>query len=461
MKRATALAILGLCTAAEGSVLISGEITNAPAGAVIPIMGRAYHTDPSAVVETPGGMMMYVFSSHNMTDDVLVASYPQFDDSPKQENWGDGTGGTPGGPSGVGVDNYAVRWEGYVDVPTTGTYTFSGNADDRLLVFVDGRLVYFNNIASGHYPGTVHLTEGRHAVSWWFREDGGGASFLVNENVPGENYTAVTGHPFASYALEVKVTQTAPVPGAVRWEVYDTVDLGTRTMGDLKLNQIVPGAPGMDWFRQIDGPGASDVITGLPFNTTSLVDDSFGIRMYAEIFLTAGEHTLQLSADNRLHALIDLDHDGFELSLPSAGGDLWGSSAPGADGTPNTITIAEDGFYRLRLDFYEVSGAQFFSFRIDNKHLTDPSFQLRSFGEAPQWIEFASGLTQVGDATSTGLLGVLDAGALGLPNGLYDVRLRVFDVAGREVSHLVQVKIPEPATLSLLTLAGVVCLRRR
>src|SRR3546814_1559722 len=53
--------------------------------------------------------------------------------------WGNGS------PSaGVGSDSFAVRWEGFVEAPTTGNYTFWTQSDDGVRLWVNGNLVIDN-----------------------------------------------------------------------------------------------------------------------------------------------------------------------------------------------------------------------------------------------------------------------------------------------------------------------------
>src|SRR5215204_3555274 len=44
----------------------------------------------------------------------------------------------------MGADNFAVRWRGQVEPPTTDTYTFYANSDDGVRLWVDGRLLIDN-----------------------------------------------------------------------------------------------------------------------------------------------------------------------------------------------------------------------------------------------------------------------------------------------------------------------------
>lgn len=112
------------------------------------------------------------FSDRNLTTQAF-----QRVDANIQFDWGTGGPGT-----GVGADNFSVRWEGDWSFATAGTYRFSTTSDDGSRVFVDGNLVV--NHWSDHGPtaltGDVSLTAGTHRVKVEYYEAAGGASAHVS-----------------------------------------------------------------------------------------------------------------------------------------------------------------------------------------------------------------------------------------------------------------------------------------
>jgi glucose/arabinose dehydrogenase len=86
-------------------------------------------------------------------------------------NWGTGSPGT-----GVGVDNFSVRWTGR---PTfaAGTFRFTARADDGVRVWIDGVLLIdaWRDQAPTTYSATRTLTAGNHEVRMEYYENGGGA----------------------------------------------------------------------------------------------------------------------------------------------------------------------------------------------------------------------------------------------------------------------------------------------
>jgi len=425
----------GLVRAADLAAQITGST---PDNKVVPIYGKAYHTNPGAITLTPGGLYMTAYASVNLAGTVLEEGV---DATPKDENWGSG------GPAGQ-ADGYGVRWEGYVNVPTAGTYTFGGGADDLLAVFVDGDQVYNQNDTARH-PGSVLLSSGQHALSWQFGENGGGAIYAVSENIPGDDYTAASGHPFAGYSLEYLKTHPAPVTDALTMDVFSDTNFSVHAS-----QRLFTGPVNMSWWGgwgagpETWTPGSS-ALWGL-----GGLGDTWSTRLSGEMyFASAGTYTVTGGADDNVVLSADSDLDSAYEGIFNSGG-----------GMPNSVTVAAAGWYPIRIEFRDTGGGQSFGVAVGGSSIGSSTWPVRSTVGVEEWIRFASGLTEVGSATTHGLLGSLDAVALGLArNASYDVRLRVLNTNVEQVIALGSVTVlPEPATAGLLALfAAALTLRRR
>src|SRR3546814_11286121 len=77
-------------------------------------------------------------------------------------DWGNGS------PSaGVGSDSFAVRWEGFVEAPTTGNYTFWTQSDDGVRLWVNGNLVIDNWTLHRSAARSAGKECGSTGRSWW------------------------------------------------------------------------------------------------------------------------------------------------------------------------------------------------------------------------------------------------------------------------------------------------------
>jgi hypothetical protein len=97
--------------------------------------------------------------------------------------------GSPG--SGIGSDNFSVRWDGRIEAPVTGAYTFSTETDDGVRLWINGVLVLnqWVNQAPTVVTGstTLNLTAGTlYRVVLEYYEAGGGAVARLRWAYPGQ-----------------------------------------------------------------------------------------------------------------------------------------------------------------------------------------------------------------------------------------------------------------------------------
>ncbi|MBS3735400.1 MAG: DUF5060 domain-containing protein, partial [Phycisphaerae bacterium] len=84
-------------------------------------------------------------------------------------------------PERDGTDNFAMRWTGYVEVPTDATYTFYTASDDGSQLFIGETMVVDNDGLHGvqERSGTIGLEAGQHAMTVTFFEKTGGEAIDV------------------------------------------------------------------------------------------------------------------------------------------------------------------------------------------------------------------------------------------------------------------------------------------
>lgn len=123
--------------------------------------------------------------------------------------WGSGSPST----AAVGNDNFSIRWTGYLNAPTTGTYTLATNSDDGARLYVDGNLIIDD--WSDHAPrvrtGSVFLQAGELVpVILEYYENGGGATIQLGWEPPGE--TGLTIIPASALYYCTSLTPVAYYP---------------------------------------------------------------------------------------------------------------------------------------------------------------------------------------------------------------------------------------------------------
>ena len=104
---------------------------------------------------------------------------------------------------------YAVRFTGYVTVPTDGDYTFFTNSDDGSQLFIGDQLVVDNdgNHDGRERAGTIGLQAGTHALTVTYYQDGGGDQLSVSYQGPG-----VAKQPIPGASLRVVLPSALRTP---------------------------------------------------------------------------------------------------------------------------------------------------------------------------------------------------------------------------------------------------------
>jgi mono/diheme cytochrome c family protein len=84
-------------------------------------------------------------------------------------------------------DGFAVRLDGFVNVPRDGEYQFHLTSDDGSRMWIDGKLVVDNDGIHSplHRQGRVRLTAGLHPIRVGFIQGNGGAELLAEIEGPG------------------------------------------------------------------------------------------------------------------------------------------------------------------------------------------------------------------------------------------------------------------------------------
>lgn len=94
-----------------------------------------------------------------------------------------------GGPGdGMPVDNFSVRWTGWVLAPASGSFTFHVTADDGVRLWVDDVLLVdqWREQSPTEYSGSARLTVGRkHDIRLEYYEAGGDATISLAWSGPG------------------------------------------------------------------------------------------------------------------------------------------------------------------------------------------------------------------------------------------------------------------------------------
>ena len=99
------------------------------------------------------------------------------------------------------IDHYAILYQGLIEVPTTGIYTFFLRSDDGSKLFIDDELVVNNDgsHSAKTEKGYIALDEGKHHIRLEYFEDFLGEELRLYYQIKGEERMEV---PFTSFTHE-------------------------------------------------------------------------------------------------------------------------------------------------------------------------------------------------------------------------------------------------------------------
>ena len=158
------------------------------------------------------------------------------------------------------LDNFVVRWSGFVLAPVSGAVTFSVLTDDGSQVSVDGTVVLSSWIgqAPAPYSGNINLTAGQwYPIEYLFYDSGGGARARLSWSYAGQADIVIpTG----------SLSPTAPPPAA-------PVLASPAVAGDTQvtLAWTHSGVPAATEFRVYTVNGAVYTLVGTTSNLTFTV----------------------------------------------------------------------------------------------------------------------------------------------------------------------------------------------
>jgi MSHA biogenesis protein MshQ len=304
--------VYGNLTAPNGSTInvSSGSLVS---GTCLPnsTPANACNAVPVCTTGLIGGLVGNYFSNMTLTGSQAGTRI----DSSVNFDWGTGTPGV----SGLGADNFSVRWTGSLRAPSTGAYQFQTVSDDGVRLWINNILVIDNwtdHAATTNTSNTINLVAGQsYPVKLEFYENGGFAVMQLNWSQP-------TNSSFTSISTQsgvVPVTSSScavPVPtcnngfiGGATGKYYNNISLAG-SPSDTRLDTTIdfnwgsgsPGAVGIgvdNFSVRWDGTVKVSTTGGYQFETVS--DD--GVRLWVNNVLVIDNWTYHGATSNTTSAI--------------------------------------------------------------------------------------------------------------------------------------------------------------
>ena len=261
-------------------------------------------------------------------------------------NWGGG--GVLNSGRGDGV---IVRFYGYINIPTAGTYTFGGNADDGIRIKVNNISVVnsWQEDGGSFRQGSINLSAGVVPVELIYYENGGGA--LVNFQWYQNNAWQIvastnlyTSMPAPQYASSITAEQQNRVNSAAsRLAAIMHNGIYIDQVGN--NNQINVSQVGQ--YNQVSGVGATYAPVRGDFNNITIRQGDPGSPTGKNLI----EMTVQGTGSNTLNL-----NQGRDTTGGSTGVDIGGHyQAVGVAGYGNTITTQQQNAGGVKGNYLEAN----------------------------------------------------------------------------------------------------------
>lgn len=220
------------------------------------------------------------------------------------------------------TQNYGMVWEGWINAPSSGTYTFFLTSDDGSALYIGQHysptatpLINHDGLHSAtEVEATVSLSAGWHKIAIAYFQKGGGASLGLKWKLPGflQSKRAIEDSRFRdgqnpSGNVPAKPTDFSAVAAA-----YNIVDLAWQ---DKSNNET-----GFEIYRKAPGDDDFTILTRTDANATSFSDSSVaGSTQYAY----------------RLRAVNDIGESGFTSDVS-----VTTPAAPAVPGAPEISSLS-------------------------------------------------------------------------------------------------------------------------
>ena len=139
---------------------------------------NAAPTASTVVTAVPGCLKASYFNNVNLTGTAIVV---------RAESKIDNAWVTSAPVAGIPADNFSVRWEGIVNTPLSGNYTFSMSVDDGARLWINNQLVIDKWIdqSLSTFTAVVNLTQGQSVpIKMEYYERGGNADAHLSWTIP-------------------------------------------------------------------------------------------------------------------------------------------------------------------------------------------------------------------------------------------------------------------------------------
>ena len=169
-------------------------------------------------------------------------------------------------------DNFALKFDGYINIPTTGTYTFYTASDDGSKLYIGGfsesNLVVNNNFLQGttERSGTKTLTAGRYPITVTYFEATGSQTLSASYAGPGITKRLMPDSAFLYKGMRATTLAKPALPAA---PTNLTLTAVSPNKIQLNWNDNSTTETGFDIYRSVNDSTTFKLFTSVAANSTA------------------------------------------------------------------------------------------------------------------------------------------------------------------------------------------------
>ncbi|WP_159076436.1 PA14 domain-containing protein [Flagellimonas amoyensis] len=251
------------------------------------------------------------------------------------------------------ADNFSIRYTGYIQIDTPGSYTFYTTSDDGSKLYIDGTQVVNNDGAHGSQErsGTITLTSGLHDITVLFFENGGSENLSVQYQGPSISKQSI---PFSKLYSNCSVS----LPDLDGDGIPDEVDIDDDNDGILDIDEcggatgnFVQTATNVQYFNNPANAEGNPGTTYAANSTSTYQGQSIISLQFAQVIPMGTTVRVFLSAAPGLSG------DGFsDMQVQYNNGNYLAdaNNIPPGSITEITFTVSQSNFQSFRVLAYQL-----------------------------------------------------------------------------------------------------------
>ena len=169
-------------------------------------------------------------------------------------------------------DNFALKFEGFITIPTTGNYTFYLKSDDGSRLYINNNPVVNNDglhDATAEQSGTVSLNAGIYPIKVTFFEATGGEVLTASYQGPGISKQTIPGNVLGDILANATTLAAPPAPGTPG--SLTAFGISSSVIKVAWVNNAT-NANSIELYRSYNGNADYVLLATLPANATSYND---------------------------------------------------------------------------------------------------------------------------------------------------------------------------------------------